>query len=264
MQCNRAPESKPSARERELLKNYGRAWLGPLDSGIRKQGLVYRRGFPAEARECASEEQQADPAWATVEALELDVLTWGDRAVAFVERLDALERLFMRAEDAVLLRQVKPRLGVLGLRHVSAAELEVVLASPCFPALKQLDLDLGGKGFAALSKHPGWKRVERLRLTHWSIGELPAFRGAVPALEVVDRGGLSDDHNGWCLAFSGPRLERLHLRCTGQKPNTSWVQRALRTLPNQFLEVLTADENVPLRGLELSGELTRLRMRAAT
>lgn len=258
LQCRRAVDDKPSARERALLKNYGRAWLGALDSGLRKQGLVYRRGFPAEARECASDEQHADPAWATFEALELDVLTWGDRAVAFVERLAGLERLFMSAEDAARLRDVKPRLRVLGLGRVTAAQLDAVLASTCFPALRQLDLDLSGKGFAAVSRHAGWKRLERVRLTHDSIGELPAFRGAVAALEVVDGRGLSDDHNGWCLAFSGPRLERLHLSCTDKKPNVSWPHRALRTLPSKCLEVVTADANVGLEG-QLTDELTRLR-----
>lgn len=263
LQCNRAVDAKPSARERALLKNHGREWLGALDSGIRKQGLVYRRGFPAEARECASPEQQAEPAWATLEALELDVLTWAERAVVFVDRLPNLERLFMRAEDATFLREVKPRLTVLGLRSVTAEELAKVLASPCFPSLKQLDLDLSGAGFAAVSTHSGWKRLERVRLTRGVLTELPAFRGVVPVLEVVDGGGLADDGNGWCLRFSGPRLERLHLSTTDKKPNMYWLGRTLATLPAKVVEVVTADENVPLADPALTHLQVRVEVKSS-
>ena len=262
LQCNRAVDARPSARERELLKNHGRAWLGALDSGIRKQGLVYRRGFPAEARECANPEQQADPAWATLEALELDVLTWGERAIAFVERLPGLQRLFMRAEDAALLHEVKPRLTVLGLRSVTTEDLAKVLASPCFPALKQLELDLSGRDFAEVSTQAGWTRLARVRLTRGVLTELPAFRGVVPVLEVVDGGGLSDDGNGWCLRFSGPRLERLHLSTTDKKPNLHWLGRTLATLPATVVEVVTADENIPLADPSLARLQVRVEVTA--
>lgn len=261
LQCTRAPDARPSARERELLKNYGRAWLGPLDSGIRKQGLVYRRGFPAEARECASEEQQRDPAWATLEALELDVLTWGERAVTFLDRgeLRALERLWLRAEDAALLRTPKPKLSVLGLRRATAEFLGTILGSAAFPAVRELELELSGTGFAALAKLPAWKRLTRVRLTGQMIRELPSFAGVVPTLEVIDGGGLSDDHNGWCLRFSGARLERLHLSCSDRKPSGWWPARALSTLPAPMLVEVTADENVKLDDPTLAPALARLR-----
>jgi uncharacterized protein (TIGR02996 family) len=261
LQCNRAPDAKPSKRERELLKNYGREWLGALDSGLRKQGVLYRRGFPAEGRECANDEQLKSPAWATFEAIELDASTWGKRAVSFLDRpeLDAVERLYLDAELASLLKRPKPKVHTLGLRRATAEHVEAVLSGKTFPALRQLDLDQNGTGFAAVVRNPRWKQLERVRLTFWSLRELPAFRGVRPSLEVVDGHGLSDDRNGWCLQFSGPRLERLHLSCTDKKPNMHWVWQVLFSIQEPCLVEVTADQPEWLSDSRIAQQLTRLR-----
>ncbi|MCA9669850.1 MAG: hypothetical protein KC503_29850 [Myxococcales bacterium] len=60
-------------RERELLRTYGRAWLGPLEPLLQKQGLVYRRGFVAEGRLRAQsnvERAAGDARWSTFEVLD--------------------------------------------------------------------------------------------------------------------------------------------------------------------------------------------------
>lgn len=251
LQCTRDPDAKPSARERALLKDHGRAWLGPLDSGIRKQGLVYRRGFLAEARECSDDAQLRDPAWATIEAVELDARTWGERAVAFADREDlrALERLYLRAPDALLLRRERPRLKTLGLRSGSV-DSAAVLASACFPGLEVLELEWRGKGvgealLAALDG-PLLRRRPVVRLTLDDPRDLFALAGRLPSVELIDGTGMSDDRSGWRLLFSGEKLEHLHV-ASSQRKYALWVQRVLQRLGRGTLTKVTADEGLPLR-----------------
>lgn len=251
LQCTRAPGAKPSQRERALLKNHGRAWLGALDSGIRKQGLVYRRGFLAEARECSRDPQLADPAWATIEAVELDTLTWGDRGVAFADREDlrALERLYLRGEDATRLTRERPKLKTLGLRRVSAAIATAVLSKPLFPALAELELEWVGRGvgdvFAAASSGPVLRRTPLVRLVLDDARDVFSLAGVLPVVELIDATGLSDERSDWRLVFSGERLERLHLATTSPKV-PRWVHRALRSFTPGQVTAVTADDGVEL------------------
>lgn len=259
LQCTREVSARPSARERTLLKNHGRAWLGPLESGIRKQGVVYRRGFLAEARECARDEQHRDPSWATIEALELDSLTWGPRAIAFADRDDlrALERLYLRGEDAAQLKRVRPKLRVLGLRGVSADHLAEVLASGCYPALEVLELDARGRGIGAALAGAKLSKQLVLRIANRDLREVAALAGVVPSVEFIDGTGMSDDRTGWTLRFFGERLEKLHVSCTDASPKPYWVNNALKLLAPGSLVSVTGDENVDVP-LLFGNELKRL------
>jgi uncharacterized protein (TIGR02996 family) len=72
LQCGRELDARPSRRERELLAANSRVWLGGAEKFVRKEGVVYRRGFVACARlnELAGRDDR-DRAWRTLE--ELDV-----------------------------------------------------------------------------------------------------------------------------------------------------------------------------------------------
>lgn len=224
----------------------------------------HRRGFLAEGRECANDEQLRDPAWATVEAVELDVRTWGERALRFAERDDlrALERLYLRGEDAALLQRPKPRLRVLGLGGAHAAHLAAVLASPSYPALEALEVEWRGGGmrevFAAAKAGPVLPRV-LLRIASDDLRELHAL--GLTRVEVIDATGLSEERTGSCLAFSGERLEQLHVSCTGRF-NTRWALRALRSLAPGTVATVTSDGPVDVASL-LGRDLERLGARVA-
>lgn len=60
-------------RERELLREHGRAWLGPLATVLRRDSVVFERGFPTHGRfnsACRNVMHVVgDPHWATIEDL---------------------------------------------------------------------------------------------------------------------------------------------------------------------------------------------------
>jgi len=80
LQCRRAPDDEPSAREIALEKQHGRAWLGELERFVQLSGRSaprFRRGFVAAAALKYKSKQDAGfardlPGWATVEELELN------------------------------------------------------------------------------------------------------------------------------------------------------------------------------------------------
>lgn len=69
-------DGRPSTRERELLRQYGHTWLGPLAVAAAKTGNVLARGFPAAVRLSADwlGASVGAPAWATVDTLDLHAL----------------------------------------------------------------------------------------------------------------------------------------------------------------------------------------------
>jgi uncharacterized protein (TIGR02996 family) len=92
-----APEAEP------LLAAHREAWLGTLATRVSDEGLVFRRGFPAEAQAFfSSEEDASDEAWATIERLRL--------MPGSVDHVPPAARG---------LREVGP-LGTLGLRALAA------------------------------------------------------------------------------------------------------------------------------------------------
>lgn len=52
-------DAPPTAAEKKLVAQWGEAWLGRLAPCFRKQGVVFRRGFPAHGRY----EKGGDPTW---------------------------------------------------------------------------------------------------------------------------------------------------------------------------------------------------------
>ncbi len=73
LQCSRSPEERPQKRERELLEEHGRSWLGAIGPAL-SDGFEFERGFVARA---ALEELEIEtgigtqPEWATLTHLGL-------------------------------------------------------------------------------------------------------------------------------------------------------------------------------------------------
>ncbi|MDP1829409.1 MAG: TIGR02996 domain-containing protein [Archangium sp.] len=206
LQCQRADGAKPTAREQALLKNHGRAWLGALESSIRKQGLVYRRGFIAQARECnSSDDHLANPAWNTLEALELDS-TSGAHAKRFfgAHAFPVLRRLIARSEDTAELKRRLPSVRELGFTFADLDTVQATLEARTFPNLEIVDMPelMDGVGEAFRKR-----RIKLVRLSDPSLnmGEL---RGLVDAVEIVLRKSMFEENSRIVMRFSGPQLQR--------------------------------------------------------
>ena len=91
LQCAGGPVTK---RERQLLELNARAWLGPIDPHLQKQGLVYRRGFVAAAIWNGGTRSATTfaPEWQTLEHLDSED-GWGAPFVELRMRMHALRRV---------------------------------------------------------------------------------------------------------------------------------------------------------------------------
>jgi uncharacterized protein (TIGR02996 family) len=232
LQCNRSENQKPTAREKALLKNHGRQWLGELDSGIRKQGLVYKNGFLSKM-------------WCTIEALEFDSLTWGPRAVKFANRADlpCLQQLYLRAEDAALVTTVHSRVTTLGLAG-EARHVEAVLLSGAFPSLEILEL--------SSLVVPRFKQIvpRIIRITGKAFDRLGALFqslkmvSATTQVEIADGLGLSDDKVAWCLRFSGPEYNTVHVSGPTTKASPVFALQRLGQIPMGLIDQVHFDEHI--------------------
>jgi uncharacterized protein (TIGR02996 family) len=127
-------------REKQLLRDHERTWLGPLDKAVQKSGLVWRRGFPAAAKLAWRSMKNLTPGdrtWRTIEELDLGE-AWGAELMAWLAALPLLRRVTrLYAGDLSAVKaplpwtHVKPRSG----RTVPSALV-------WFPALEELDLSL--------------------------------------------------------------------------------------------------------------------------
>lgn len=124
LQCGRSRDERPSVREQELLKRYGRKWLGPIAPAL-SDGFEYERGFVARA---ALEDLELEtgigtqPEWATLTHLNL----WryesiGTEGFLFSDHLRSLVAVRdVGQTDLALLSSGAPRrwteLGLCGAR----------------------------------------------------------------------------------------------------------------------------------------------------
>lgn len=142
LQLKAKPTSKDERRVRQLVKQSGRAWLGPLEPAIELRTETFRRGFVAEAQVKFRTPQQREqlighPAWNTLTRLHA-----GD--VEFLRRneLRGLERLWAEEESLPALAQrALPWRRVREL-HLMTRGLGVLseLHAARFPSLTALQL----------------------------------------------------------------------------------------------------------------------------
>jgi uncharacterized protein (TIGR02996 family) len=127
-----ALDSRQAHRERQLLRDRGEAWLGPLAPVIDARTMVFRKGFLAECQASFASPAQkvallGNPLWATVEKLDADA--------------DVLAHPCMRSLRAI---GPLPAATVLALQdqrllaHIREVQLEVPESSQFHPAWEQL------------------------------------------------------------------------------------------------------------------------------
>lgn len=150
LQLKADPSRKDEARARQLLRQYGRQWLGPLEPAIPQRTETFKRGFVAEGRVTfATPEQRkallGHPAWNTLTALSLADAIDGD----FLEQteLRGLESLrsVPKGELERLVNRPWPfrRLQTLGLSREAVHALHLVQPA-MFPGVKALELNVAG------------------------------------------------------------------------------------------------------------------------
>ncbi len=157
LQLARGREGEPSPRELELLKKYGKQWLGPLATvlsfGKSYSSTVFTRGFVSTADFIFKIEKKlplvaADPAWATVEEIggldehliaraplrALRELVIANSTLAFFER---------RTEPFPSVTRVELHAGIHTLPHA-------ILQRLC-PAIEKLEISFVPDDLAAIA-----------------------------------------------------------------------------------------------------------------
>ncbi|MEO8705769.1 MAG: TIGR02996 domain-containing protein [Kofleriaceae bacterium] len=172
MQLERAPRARPA--ELELVAAHGEAWMGPLAPVVRRQGVVFARGFLAAARVHFPSSELAESLrdareWSTLEGLELEndvgVLP---APVTALRRLSGLHR----SKLDVLGRPADfPALEHLGIRFDDVRE--AIERCPGFPALRSLDSIGVRLGFEPASLRWLWS-TPLGQVDRFSIGSEPA------------------------------------------------------------------------------------------
>lgn len=237
LQCTRAPDGPVTARERALLRNHGRSWLGDLEKFVDKKTVEFRRGFLAVAKVRAAH-VLAEPDWATIEALDLSELWYPshlEHVTPLLARdLEALTTLWLHCEAGSALEKKLPRVETLGLcggsgPHALGArpgDLKKVLG--WFPNVRRLEVMspvVSGSLTSLKRLLPSLEVIATQR-----ADEVSSLRGVVERVEVSERRGLELPRHRWLCAFEGPRLDRVSITNSGRSPRPEDLSTLLRGL----------------------------------
>lgn len=247
LQCGRAEDAPPSKRERELLRLHERTWLGAIEPIIRKQGLVYRRGFVACCREGLKYTKHyplfEEPEWSTLEDLEVNV--WNEVAVSFFlnPRWKALRRVFGLYRDTlseIARRDVALPWTTLGVRHPEPGVWTSI--ADVMPALQELDLagtsDRAAlEQLTALGSTPLARRLRRIRLSTIRRTDLPTVlrEAPCPEVEIVSEYTFPGVPEGCAVRIAGKHLTLVHHEA---KVQTALAVRVLGALPPGTFETV--------------------------
>jgi hypothetical protein len=132
-------------REKELVAQHGRAWLGAIEPVIHKNGVKFEAGFVAKARAGVQDSRRSHAVigkreWATVHTL--DVEPWSGESVAALVGHEVMRslRVLIGAHDSVFLIQRPLLVEILGLRYSDPSTVARIVECRCLPALRRLDL----------------------------------------------------------------------------------------------------------------------------
>lgn len=242
LQLKPKPTNKEQLRARQLLRQHGRGWLGPLEPAIPQRTEVFRRGFVSEARVTFATAHQREallghPAWNTFTSL----FVGGSVDAEFLEKneLRGLETLRFVAQRELEHLERRPwplrRLRALGLSRDGVHTLRLVEPKR-FPSLRELEVSVGpgdrDRVERALRSNVALiERLERLRLNGVQTTELLVTLAGFSNLEQVTLTSFAplSFHrvaNGWVLDLQPSPFE---LR-RGQN-----IERAL----TQFMPLVT-------------------------
>lgn len=244
LQCGRP--GKVSARERTLLRNFGRIWLGEHEKAFDRAGLEFRRGFLATAR-VKWKHALVGPEWATIEALDLPD-TYGasrdaEAVCQFLRRVDlrVLRALWVSGDCLLPLERTLPKVTCLGLtREVSERVLRV------FPGLRRFEADSlePSEATALLRSCPALEAVQL-----GSAAAVRLLRGKVARVELSRRQGLAQAPDPIVFTLRGPRLEELQVGLDGRRlPTRSqlWIEEWVEQLPRASISSVTLAPAVDL------------------
>lgn len=250
LQCRRQ-DGKVSAREKALLRNHGRAWLGAHDPAIERHGLEFRRGFLAVAR-VKWKHALVGPEWATIEALDLPASYGREDALLvsrFLQRTDlrVLRALWVSRGCLSQLERPLPTVTCLGVsREIEGRALGF------FPGLRRFETSsLDASGAKTLLR--ACRALEAIELA--SAEGVPLVRGAVPQVVLSTRFGLEDPISPIVFVLRGEQLDRLEIG-TLKRRLPEWtpasVEEWVAQLPRGFVSSVTLDPDVDLPWLRRS------------
>jgi uncharacterized protein (TIGR02996 family) len=212
LQCGRADAATPTRRERELLAANGRVWLEGAEKYIRKDGVVYRRGFVACARLNDIRGRTHDRVWRTIEELDVGGLWMDDALPTWLPTLPVLRRVWRLPAarwDSVL--AVPHPWTALGLTGVFANTFQQLGdARENFAGLVELDLAPWGGNLAALADSAIASQLQRVRIAIPSrlLAHVNAVAGtSLRELDVVPRYSFPPLEEGPIARFASRRLE---------------------------------------------------------
>lgn len=196
------PTAESRKRERALVKQHRKAWLGPLATVLRGE-VEFRRGFPASAtvtfrHQRDVEQYGALPEWATLQELE-----WGHQIV--------------RDDQRKWARFVGPAMH--DLRIARRPHLDHVLAAQRPWRLELLELDtreLNGELAQAALTSPLLPALQTLELYGW--GSEPAWLAGItrcPPHLAISSSIDSDERDAWLAAAAATELHSLTFRQYG-------------------------------------------------
>lgn len=266
LQCAREaePAAQPTRRERDLIKTYGRLWMGAIEPVVLKSGFAYRRGFLGVCRykaELVEHRQLVErPEWSTVEALDVaaHIYATGAAPLLLSQHMNALRRVVgLSLHDLEILDAHPDSLPWthIGVRSWSATRLPL----QTLPALSELDLtgaflnqydaSWAHDRIDVLLGQPLIQRLEALALPAspptWRSW-LQAASEYCPRLQRLDLyehrherqlgDGLKPEYSGWKVSFQratpGQPLDRV-VASHGSRPDadpTRYLRHGLRRL----------------------------------
>ncbi|HEU0030455.1 MAG TPA: TIGR02996 domain-containing protein [Kofleriaceae bacterium] len=195
LQLVRGRDDKPSRRERALLKQHARAWLGEIAPIVVPKSVAFERGFLAKcavtARGIASAASLTSrPEWATVE--ELDVERWDAHQIQALANAMPVLRVLRGIQWGYMIPS-HARLEVAGVRFLDAKDVPRMLALEV-PALRELAVE-------------------------WCYAEIasfePLFASALGSrLRSLCLEGVKDDN--WIPRLAASTLPRAGVRYSGE------------------------------------------------
>jgi uncharacterized protein (TIGR02996 family) len=257
LQLARSAGDEPSTREKALLHEHGRTWVGPLGALFRMGSHVFERGFFAGGSLDAKDLRllAADPASRIVRRVE-----YSGTAETLFELLDTLPAVrSVSTYGAAILALLGsergwPNITSLGT-SVQGPEMFAMLAScRVLPNLRELHLWSSGAGDATwLPSAPVLDRVETLRLSG-SAGLADAIAAIIARPSAVRT--LELESNPWRATLRAP-FEACTVECLD---TSSWYVAANL---NELLGMLPATTRVTIAAAHKLDPAVHARVRPA-
>jgi uncharacterized protein (TIGR02996 family) len=252
LQCARARGAPPTPRERKLLADHERLWLGDIEPYLLQQGVAYRHGFVAEAElaQRAFDRPPIETEWQTLERLELGP-AWGPILVRWLAGLPNLRQVmnFYAGDLTWLVAKGSVAWTTLGVRGLDASSCRLLgEGSATLPALCELELELGELSTEMLESL-GRLRLARLRL----LTRTPTPGLLAEVLRVTRQTGIPE------LVFApgsttqrtrrARRARRTWITIRGshaelELPRSTYVIRMLELIPTGTLQTYSSTQQL--------------------